>query len=67
MVTGAPVVCGICGGTGTWYNPSAYYDPTMNMWMGQYTGCGNCGGSGQLAGSNTSVCHGCNGNILIFP
>ena len=38
--------CPQCGGTGMWYNPSVYYDFTMNMMMGQYQGCPACGGAG---------------------
>lgn len=66
VYTGNRTACAICGGTGWQYLPNAYFDPVMNMWMGQNVGCGGCGGSGYVSGQSASICPSCNGHGLIF-
>ena len=67
ITIGSPSVCGQCGGTGMWYNPSVYYDFTLNMMMGQYQGCPGCGGAGSFGGTSTVTCSACNGQGHTFP
>ena len=67
LTTGTDAACATCGGTGVQYIPSAYYDVTLQMWMGQNISCSGCGGSGRLTGtSSTTVCGGCNGKGIKF-
>ena len=42
-------ICGICGGSGQQYTPYLYHDMIMG-WVGGYTMCGGCGGSGHISG-----------------
>ncbi len=59
--------CGICAGTGTQYTPNAYYDATLGMWMGQYTACSGCAGSGHIGGTTTTnSCATCLGRRFVF-
>lgn len=66
MSTNISTACGICSGTGFQYIPNAYYDVTLNMWMGQNMACGGCGGSGHIGGGSNTICTGCNGYGLNF-
>ena len=42
-------ICGICGGSAQHYTPYLYHDMIMG-WVGGYTMCGGCGGSGHISG-----------------
>ena len=66
ITSGNQTACGLCGGTGMQYIPNAYFDPGMNMWMGQHMACGGCGGSGMTGSVTTNACGGCGGMGLVF-
>lgn len=66
IITGTPTACGACGGVGTQYIPNAYYDPTLNMWMGQTIACAGCGGSGMTGVGGSIDCVACGGMGILF-
>lgn len=63
-VTTGGTACATCGGTGQVYMPNVYFDPTLNMWQGQWQACGGCGGAGML-GATSSACTACGGRGFV--